>query len=215
MRKFAAPPRAALAALAAVVVFIVGGCASTQSTQEGVLRGEVVGLSDGDTIKVLDRGTTYKIRLMGIDAPERGQPFSKRSTQHLSSLVFRKKVEVHWEKKDFYQRILGKVMVEDPSCERCPLIDVNLRQVEAGLAWWYRQYAKEQTPKDRALYERAELASREAKLGLWVDPEPVPPWEWRRDKRMRAKKKREQRVAPVDAGAAPAESLGEPAGATR
>lgn len=165
--------------LALLVLWV--GC----STPSGVLRGTVVGLADGDTITVLDASKkTHKVRLVGIDAPERRQPFGTRSREHLSELVFQREVEVHWSKKDRYQRILGKVMVADPACteRRCPLIDVNLRQIEAGLAWWYRRYAHEQAPKDRTRYEEAERLSREAKRGLWAEADPVAPWSWRRPK---------------------------------
>lgn len=168
-----------------LLVLLLAGCATT--SEPGVLRGRVVGLADGDTITVLDsKKSTHRIRLQGIDAPERGQPFSKRSGQFLSELVFDKEVEVLWEKRDRWNRILGKVMVADPDCgssRRCPKIDANLAVVEAGLAWWYRHYAREQSPEDRKLYEEAELRSCSERRGLWGDPAPVPPWEWRRKRR--------------------------------
>lgn len=164
------------------LALLLGGCTSTSTASDGILRGRVVALSDGDTITVLDAGNNqHKIRLTGIDAPERKQPFGSRSTEHLSALVFRKDVEVEWAKRDRYGRILGKVMVAEPGClESCPMIDANLAQVAAGMAWWYRQYAKDQPPVDRHAYEAAEARSREAKLGLWRDADPVPPWKWRR-----------------------------------
>ena len=73
-----------------------------------------------------------------------------------------------------YSRTVGVVLVNGH--------DVNLEQVRAGMAWWYRQYAKEQTPDDRQLYELAENEARVATRGLWADPQPVPPWDWRRAK---------------------------------
>ena len=78
---------------------------------------------------------------------------------------------MEWSKLDRYGRIVGKVIVNGE--------DVGLRQLQAGLAWWYRQYAREQSPQDRATYAQAEDAARAARLGLWSDPQAVPPWEYR------------------------------------
>ncbi len=137
------------------------------------LTGRVVGIQDGDTITVLDASKTqHKIRLAGIDAPESKQAFGTRSKQNLSDLVHNQQVTVEWEKRDRYGRPVGVVLVNGK--------DTNLEQVRAGMAWWYRQYANEQTPKDRQLYELAENEAIAAKRGLWADKQPVPPWEWRR-----------------------------------
>jgi endonuclease YncB( thermonuclease family) len=73
-------------------------------------------------------------------------------------------------------------MFADPNCSglSCPkVLDAGLMQVTKGLAWWYRKYAREQTPQDRTAYEAAELLAMERQVGLWIDPEPIPPWEWR------------------------------------
>ncbi len=146
------------------------------AAEAATITGRVVGVSDGDTITVLDADRTqYKIRLAGIDAPESKQAFGSRSKQNLSDLVFGKDVAVEWDKRDRYQRVVGVVLVDGH--------DVNLEQVRAGMAWWYRQYAKEQTLDDRRLYEQAENGAKAARRGLWVDANPVPPWEWRRAKR--------------------------------
>ncbi len=140
------------------------------------LTGRVVGVHDGDTITVLDANRTqYKIRLAGIDAPELKQAFGSRSKQNLSKWVYNRDVIVEWSKHDRYKRVVGVVLVDGH--------DVNLEQVRAGMAWWYRQYAKEQTPHDRQLYEQAENEARSAKRGLWVDSQPIPPWEFRRQGR--------------------------------
>ena len=84
-------------------------------------------------------------------------------------------VVVEYDKRDRYQRILGKVLLSNK--------DMNLEQIKAGLAWHYKKYQKEQTPADRELYSEAEIEAKEAKTGLWFDPEPLPPWEYRRLKR--------------------------------
>lgn len=137
------------------------------------ITGNVVGVADGDTITVLDADKVqHKIRLAGIDAPEKKQAFGNRSKESLSDLVFDKTVNVETEKRDRYGRQVGKVLVNGQ--------DVNLVQVERGMAWFYRQYQREQSPNDRRLYEAAEDAARADKRGLWRDAEPTPPWEFRR-----------------------------------
>ena len=88
------------------------------------------------------------------------------------SLVFGKAVTVEWYKRDRYQRILGKVLVDGQ--------DANLEQIRAGLAWHYKQYGKDQQPVDRRLYAEAEEAARLKGVGLWRDPAPIPPWDFRR-----------------------------------
>ena len=136
------------------------------------LQGKVVGVSDGDTITVLDSGKTqHKIRLAGIDAPEKTQAFGERSKQHLSDLVFGKTVAVDWNKTDKYGRTIGKVIVNGQ--------DANLSQVQTGLAWHYKQYEKEQLASDRRVYAQAEVDARTRKIGLWHDAAPTPPWDFR------------------------------------
>ena len=140
------------------------------------ITGRVVGVADGDTITVLDaRKVQHKIRLAGIDAPEKKQPFGNRSKESLSQLAFGKTVDVETIKRDRYGRQIGKVLVNGQ--------DVNLLQVERGMAWFYRQYQREQSPNDRRLYEAAEDAAKANKRGLWQDSAPVAPWESRRPKR--------------------------------
>lgn len=137
------------------------------------LRGEVIGLADGDTITVLDSGKrSIRVRLAGIDAPERSQAFGSRARQHLASLVFRKQVLVEYEKVDRYGRIVGKVMVDS--------LDVNLELVRKGLAWHYKAFASEQAPVDQSAYAQAEKDAQREQRGLWADKNPVAPWDFRR-----------------------------------
>lgn len=136
------------------------------------LTGKVIGVLDGDTIDVLDSSKTqHRIRLAGIDAPEKAQPFGQRSKQNLSDLVFGKQVEVDGGKTDKYGRTVGKISVNGA--------DANLAQVTAGFAWHYKQYASEQSASDRALYANAEEGARSSRVGLWIDPKPQAPWDWR------------------------------------
>jgi len=104
--------------------------------------GEVVGVADGDTITVLDATKVqHKVRLTGIDAPEKKQPFGNRSKQSLSDMVFNKTVTVETDKRDRYGRELGKVLAGGQ--------DANLEQVRAGMAWHYKAYERTQSATDR------------------------------------------------------------------
>lgn len=142
------------------------------SVQAGVLVGKVVGVTDGDTITVLDAGNVqYKIRLTGIDAPEKKQPFGQRAKERLAELVAGKAVEVETEKMDRYGRTVGKVFADGR--------DANLAMVVFGLAWHYKKYQDEQSPSDRLLYDSAEQDARAARRGLWADPAPIAPSDWR------------------------------------
>lgn len=115
----------------------------------GELVGQVVGVTDGDTIIVLDdQRTQHKIRLAGIDAPEKAQAFGQRSKEALSGLVFGRRVTVETEKQDRYLRTVGKVVIDGR--------DANLAMVVAGMAWHYKKYEGEQSLSDRLLYADAE-----------------------------------------------------------
>ena len=146
------------------------------------LQGRVVAVTDGDTIKVLDaNNVSHKIRLSGIDAPEKSQPFGGASRKHLESMVAGKQVLVRSVKHDRYGRVLGNVWVQPRDCLRCgKTLYVNHAQLLAGMAWWYRYYADDQSEEDRGRFESAEREAIARKWGLWVDPDPVPPWVWRR-----------------------------------
>lgn len=155
--------------------------ACTSFVHAEVMEGRVIGVSDGDTVTVLDEDLKrHKIRLMGIDAPEKAQAYGRRSKQHLSNLVFGKDVLVEWHKRDRYQRIVGKIFVSPAECQGCnKSVDAGLEQIRSGLAWWYRQYAKEQAYEDRLSYDAAEAETHARQIGLWRDTDPVPPWEYR------------------------------------
>jgi endonuclease YncB( thermonuclease family) len=139
------------------------------------LNGRVVGVADGDTVTVLDASRQqHKIRLMGIDAPEKKQAFGNKSKQALSDLVFNKQVSVEFSKTDRYGRTIGKILVDG--------LDANLEQVKKGMAWHYKQYQKEQSSVDRTAYAKAEELAKAKKLGLWFDPSPTPPWDFRHNR---------------------------------
>ena len=144
-----------------------------------MLTGKVVKVVDGDTIYVLDDALTqHKIRLSGIDAPEKNQPYGLASRKYLASLVAGKTVTIEYTKHDRYGRVVGKVVIDG--------IDACLEQIKAGLAWHYKKYQNEQEPRDRTLYAQAENQARAERIGLWRDNNPRPPWEFRRLYRSRS-----------------------------
>lgn len=129
--------------------------------------GRVVRIADGDTVTVLTTDQQQvKVRLSQIDAPERSQPFGNRSRQSLAALVFDKTVRVVIEDTDRYGRTVGRLHADN--------LDINAEQVRRGMAWVYRQYSD-----DPALLE-LEQQARNARRGLWKDPSPIPPWQYRR-----------------------------------
>lgn len=130
--------------------------------------GRVVGVADGDTITVLDdmdKGR-FRIRLNGIDSPEKKQAYGNKAKQYLSSLVYGKRVSVRFSAIDRYGRILGRVYVDNK--------DISLLMLAAGYAWHYTQY--DNSPE----YSATEKKARSAGVGLWADRAPVPPWIFRR-----------------------------------
>jgi endonuclease YncB( thermonuclease family) len=154
-----------------LVIYALCACLA----QAEILRGKVVKIADGDTLTLLDRSKQqHKVRLIGIDAPERKQPFGTVSRQNLAALVFGKAVAVEWHKQDRYQRVLGKVLLNGK--------DINLEQIKAGLAWHYKQYDRDQLPVDRKLYAEAQKAASLKGIGLWSDAAPVAPWNFRHNK---------------------------------
>ncbi len=99
-------------------------------------------------------------------------------------MVAGKEVFVESDKKDRYGRVLGKVWVQPSDCPTCgKTLDTNHAQALAGMAWWYRYYAKEQSAEDRGRYEAAEDEAKARKWGLWADPNPINPYGWRKGKR--------------------------------
>ena len=132
------------------------------------LSGRVVKVSDGDTITSLDASQQqHKIRLHGIDTPEYQQPYGKAAAKALASLIAGEGVGIDVKDTDQYGRTVGVVYKDN--------LNVNLQMVKNGYAWWYKKYA----PFDEDL-ELAEKHARADKLGLWAEPDPIPPWEWRR-----------------------------------
>lgn len=133
--------------------------------------GQVVGILDGDTIEVMRHGKAERIRLFGIDCPEKAQAFGHKAKQAASRLVFGKTVTVESHGHDKYQRTIGEVFLTDGT-------HVNRELVAEGWCWWYRKYA----PED-VMLAALEAAARAAHKGLWIDPAPIPPWVYRKARR--------------------------------
>lgn len=144
----------------------------------------VVGVTDGDTITArCGQPGAYeqvKVRLQGIDAPERKQPYGTRARQALSDMVFERTAELRCGKTDRHRRKVCSVWVAPESTPNgARTLDAGLAMVSTGMAWWYRAYAREQTPQERGQYEFAEGEARARMAGLWADAAPVAPWDWR------------------------------------
>lgn len=134
---------------------------------------------DGDTVEVTkDTGTVYKIRLLGIDAPESSQEYGVQSTESLEQCLGGRSdsgsIRVEWIEKDRYGRLIGKIISRN--------VDCNAYQVEVGSAWHYKAYAKNQSGYDRAVYNNLEVQSHNAGKGLWNNPNAVAPWDYRKGK---------------------------------
>ena len=148
------------------ICLLLLGC----SVRSDDLRGKVVKVADGDTITVLDAANNqHKIRLQGIDAPEKGQAFGDAAGRYLAGLVAGQEVRVTWTKRDKYNRILGTVYVNGE--------EVNLAMLRAGFAWHYKRF--DSTPA----YDKAEIEARVARRGLWADLDPILPEQFRHDSR--------------------------------
>jgi endonuclease YncB( thermonuclease family) len=147
--------------------------AAPLSARADYRQGTVVAIADGDTLTLLDGAhRTHRIRLDGIDAPERKQPYGQRARESLAALAQGRTATADCDKVDRYGRAVCRVTVEG--------VDVGLEQVRRGLAWHYVRYAHEQSAAVRAAYAQAEVDAKRERSGLWSTRDPVPPWEFRR-----------------------------------
>lgn len=158
----------AAAALWALLVGVAGGCKLQRVAPPG---GRVIRILDGDTIEVLVDRRPVRVRLYGVDCPERGQAFGTAARRFTSELCFGKEVTLRSYGNDRYGRLLAEVILPDGRV-------LNHELVRAGLAWWYREYA----PGDATL-GALEQEARAARRGLWADSDPLPPWEYRLGRR--------------------------------
>ena len=138
---------------------------------------------DGDTVHVIDKaGKKFKVRLTGIDAPEKNQPYGLAATYKLTEILINKLVLLKSKPNngkpytiDRYKRVLAKIILDGK--------DINLSQVLTGYAWHFKRYQKQQSPSDRELYSEAEIDAKKNELGLWGEKNPIAPWKWRKMKK--------------------------------
>ncbi len=162
---------------------------ATRSGQS--ISGRATRIHDGDSFAMLATdGRRLTIRISGIDAPEKGQPFADRSRQHLVELIADRDLAIAPIKTDMYGRIVAVVHVGE--------LDVGLAQVRSGMAWHFRRYARDQSPAHRQAYARAESVARDARIGLWRDRSPLEPWRYREQQR----NKKDRPIKHQAAGAA-------------
>ena len=140
-----------------------------------ILKGKAVKITDGDTFTLLvDGHEQVRIRIDGIDAPEKGQAFGNRAKEYLSGMIWGEELTVRVMKTDKYGRSIGKVST--PS-----VVDVGLEMIKAGYAWQYRDYNKDES------YSEAERLARANKNGLWIYKNPVRPQDFRKENRNKNK----------------------------
>ena len=140
------------------------------------LTGKVVRIADGDTVTILVGSNQVRVRLFGIDAPERGQDYSRKSKEALADLVFDKEVRVVVHDKDRYGRTVGDIYIGG--------LLVNEKMIKDGWAWNYAHYSKSKH------YAELEREAREAKRGLWAGKNPIPPWDYRAQERVEKQERR-------------------------
>lgn len=127
---------------------------------------KVIGIIDGDTYDILKNNTSERIRIDGIDAPEKGMPFYKVSKKYLSNLIYGKFVTIEFEKKDRYGRWVGRGFIDK--------LDISEEMIKAGMAWHFKKYS------DSEILSNLEVEAKNNKFGLWREPNPLEPWEVRK-----------------------------------
>jgi len=151
------------------LLFVLFPVSIFAQTNPRVFQGKVVSVADGDTFTVLWNQNQIRVRLEGIDCPEKGQPFGNNARQAVSGLVFGKVVKVEEQSKDRYKRSIARVYLLDGRF-------VNAEMLRMGMAWHYKKYSSD------AEYARLEQQARRAGIGLWSDANPIAPWIWRSNK---------------------------------
>lgn len=148
---------------------------ATLSVCAEIIIGRVDTIADGNTVTIEGAANQrHRIRLSGIAAPDKAQPFGDRSTSNLSAMTFGRTVTAECGKRDRYGWEVCKILLDGQ--------DVNLEQLKAGMAWWDKHYAHEQSAEDRSTYERAQFWAQAGRLGLWSETNPESPWKFRHEK---------------------------------
>ncbi len=150
-------------------------CLAFQVHAQKQLTGKVIGITDGDTFKLLTQDSTqHQVRLANIDCPERKQAYSDKAKQFLSDAIFGKMVRIDIQKKDRYKRLIAIVIYDGDK-------NVNHELLKHGLAWHFVKYSNDKT------LQAFEDEARQNKVGLWQDPHAIAPWEWRDYKKKKQK----------------------------
>lgn len=148
---------------------------------------KVIGIKDGDTVVLLRNGEEVTVRLYGVDTPEKNQAYGQRAKQYTSELAFGKTVRLIINNKDRYGRTVGTIILPDGR-------SLNEELVRNGYAWHYKAYSKDQN------LANAEVDARRFKRGLWQDPNPIAPWDFRKEQRS-SSSTASTANAPIPAGA--------------
>lgn len=175
-----ARPRSSPDARRFVLAALVAVAASTSFAD---FSGRVVAVADGDTITVRDGERDVQVRLWGIDAPERGQPWWKRSREALAALASRRDAQLLERGRDSYGRTLARVVVDG--------VDLGEAQLRGGWAWVFLRYTND------AAFVALESEARAARRGLWASPDPEPPWRYRERMRTSGRGARAMSPAPI------------------
>jgi endonuclease YncB( thermonuclease family) len=158
-----------------VVLWLLVGLLFSSPAAAAVIVGRVVAVADGDTLTISTDTGKAVVRLNGIDAPERGQPHDSEARTALAALAEGRLVTLDTNKRDRYGRLVGRVSIDGT--------DIGLTMIAEGHAWAFRRYLNELPRADRYAYREAEAQARSASKGLWAQAAPMPPWEWRDNKR--------------------------------
>lgn len=146
--------------------------ASAQYSKQGI---ELVRIFDGDSALVRVEGETLHVRLVGIDAPEKGQPHADASRDQFVDYLKAPSARLEILKRDVFRRWLVRVEVEGQ--------DLGEKLLSDGNAWFFRRYQADLSPEMRRRYDRAERDAQMNKRGLWQESSPMAPWDYRATKR--------------------------------
>lgn len=157
-------------------VLIITFVFNLSTTAKGdTLEVKITRVIDGDTIvAITQRREEIRVRLAGIDCPEKrkSQPFWRFAKDELNSRVAGSTLAVEYQKKDRWGRYIGVLRYHNQ--------DINAELVAIGACWHFKKYQSEQSEQDRRLYSELEIRARKERVGLWIDPNPIPPWDWRK-----------------------------------
>jgi endonuclease YncB( thermonuclease family) len=173
------PRRAPRGRVAALVLLSLLAVAPALPAREAPapIEGAALDVQDGDSFVLrADDGSRVRVRVNGIDAPERRQPYADVSRRHLGELLRGRRIRLEPVKRDVFERTVARVVVVDGDP---PERDAGLAQIEAGLAWHFKRYRADQSADAFLRYAQAERDAQARGLGLWRDPSPEPPWDFR------------------------------------